>query len=175
MLLSLARSQPAPSVGVPRTSRKICRFPALARCHGRSPHPRPDVARGHRAGGGRRNVPPSGRSPHARNRAEPRSRACQPFELVLTLAMPVIDGRQVSEALARYRPEVALLCMCTDPDAVPHVALSDTPVRMLRHQPLHGTLYRLQPIRPFSYLATDGTPSRTIAGRCTGTSREMRR
>ncbi len=56
----------------------------------------------------------------------------EPFDLVLTdLSMPVIDGRQVSETLARYRPSVALLCMSADPDAVPHVALSDTPVRVL--------------------------------------------
>ena len=57
----------------------------------------------------------------------------EPFDLVLTdLAMPVIDGRQLSETLARYRPGVALLCMSGDPDAVPHVELSDTPVRVLR-------------------------------------------
>ena len=56
----------------------------------------------------------------------------EPFELVLTdLSMPVIDGRQLSETLARYRPGVALLCMSGDPDAVPHVELSDTPVRVL--------------------------------------------
>jgi len=52
--------------------------------------------------------------------------------LVLTdLSMPVIDGRQLSETLARYRPTVALLCLSGDPDAVPHVELSDTPVRVL--------------------------------------------
>jgi DNA-binding response OmpR family regulator len=56
----------------------------------------------------------------------------EPFELVLTdLSMPVIDGRQLSETLARYRPGVAILCMSADPDAVPHVELSDTPVRVL--------------------------------------------
>jgi DNA-binding response OmpR family regulator len=61
----------------------------------------------------------------------------EPFELVLTdLSMPVIDGRQLSETLARYRPGVALLCMSGDPDAVPHVELSDTPVRV--------------PLKPFS-------------------------
>jgi DNA-binding response OmpR family regulator len=56
----------------------------------------------------------------------------EPFDLVLTdLSMPVIDGRQLSETLARYRPTVALLCMSGDPDAVPYVELSDTPVRVL--------------------------------------------
>ena len=56
----------------------------------------------------------------------------EPFDLVLTdLSMPVIDGRQVSETLARYRPGVALLCMSGDPDAVPHIETSDTPVRVL--------------------------------------------
>jgi two-component system response regulator MprA len=55
-----------------------------------------------------------------------------PFDLVLTdLAMPQIDGRQVSETLRRYRPTVALLCMSADPDAVPYVESSDTPVRVL--------------------------------------------
>jgi CheY-like chemotaxis protein len=45
-----------------------------------------------------------------------------PFDLVLTdLAMPDIDGRQVSETLRRYRPSVALLCMSSDPDAGPYV------------------------------------------------------
>jgi two-component system, cell cycle response regulator CpdR len=54
------------------------------------------------------------------------------FDLVLTdLSMPVIDGRQVSETLARYRPSVALLCMSGDPDAVPYVESSDAPVRVL--------------------------------------------
>jgi FixJ family two-component response regulator len=52
--------------------------------------------------------------------------------LVLTdLSMPVIDGRQVSEIVARYRPSVAVLCMSADPDAVPYVESSDTPVRVL--------------------------------------------
>jgi two-component system response regulator MprA len=56
----------------------------------------------------------------------------EPFDLVLTdLAMPQIDGRQVSETLRRYRPTVALLCMSADPDAVPYVESSDTPVRVL--------------------------------------------
>lgn len=54
------------------------------------------------------------------------------FDLVLTdLAMPHIDGRQVSETLSRYRPSVALLCMSADPDAVPYIELTDTPVRVL--------------------------------------------
>ena len=56
----------------------------------------------------------------------------EPFDLVLTdLAMPHIDGRQVSETLARYRPGVALLCMSADPDAVPYIESSDAPVRVL--------------------------------------------
>ena len=56
----------------------------------------------------------------------------EPFDLALTdLSMPVIDGRQVAETLARYRPGVALLCMSGDPDAVPHIESSDTPVRVL--------------------------------------------
>lgn len=54
------------------------------------------------------------------------------FDLVLTdLSMPVIDGRQVSEIVARYRPSVAVLCMSADPDAVPYIESSDTPVRVL--------------------------------------------
>jgi DNA-binding response OmpR family regulator len=56
----------------------------------------------------------------------------EPFDLVLTdLSMPHIDGRQVSEILRRYRPGVALLCMSADPDAVPYIESSDTPVRVL--------------------------------------------
>ena len=56
----------------------------------------------------------------------------EPFDLVLTdLAMPRIDGRQVSETLTRYRPSVAVLCMSADPDAVPYIESSDTPVRVL--------------------------------------------
>jgi DNA-binding response OmpR family regulator len=56
----------------------------------------------------------------------------QPFDLVLTdLSMPLIDGRQVSETLRRYRPSVAILCMSADPDAVPHIETSDTPVRVI--------------------------------------------
>jgi DNA-binding response OmpR family regulator len=56
----------------------------------------------------------------------------EPFDLVLTdLSMPRIDGRQVSEILRRYRPSVALLCMSADPDAVPYIESSDTPVRVL--------------------------------------------
>ncbi|HWN17768.1 MAG TPA: response regulator [Gemmatimonadales bacterium] len=55
-----------------------------------------------------------------------------PFDLVLTdLAMPVIDGRRVSETLIRYRPTVAVLCMAADPDAVPYIEASDTPVRVM--------------------------------------------
>ena len=56
----------------------------------------------------------------------------EPFDLVLTdLSMPGIDGRQVSEILARYRPSVAVLCMSADPDAVPRIDPTDTPVRVL--------------------------------------------
>ena len=56
----------------------------------------------------------------------------EPFDLVLTdLSMPHIDGRQVSETLAQYRPGVALLCMSGDPDAVPYAESSDAPVRVL--------------------------------------------
>ena len=56
----------------------------------------------------------------------------EPFDLVLTdLSMPRIDGRQVSETLRRYRPSVAILCMSADPDAVPYIESSDTPVRVL--------------------------------------------
>jgi DNA-binding response OmpR family regulator len=56
----------------------------------------------------------------------------EPFDLVLTdLSMPGIDGRQVSETLARYRPSVAVLCMSGNPDAVPHVSPGDTPVRVM--------------------------------------------
>jgi DNA-binding NtrC family response regulator len=56
----------------------------------------------------------------------------QPFDLVLTdLCMPDIDGRQVSETLARYRPSVAVLCMSADPDAVPPIGLTDIPVRVM--------------------------------------------
>lgn len=56
----------------------------------------------------------------------------EPFDLVLTdLSMPGIDGRQVTETLARYRPSVAVLCMSANPDAVPHVGTGDTPVRVM--------------------------------------------
>jgi DNA-binding response OmpR family regulator len=56
----------------------------------------------------------------------------EPFDLVLTdLSMPGIDGRQVSETLARYRPSVAVLCMSSDPDSVPRIGPSDTPVRVM--------------------------------------------
>ena len=55
-----------------------------------------------------------------------------PFDLVLTdLSMPGIDGRQLSETLARYRPSVAVLCMSGNPDAVPHIGPADTPVRVM--------------------------------------------
>lgn len=54
------------------------------------------------------------------------------FDLVLTdLSMPGIDGRQVSEILARYRPSVAVLCMSANPDAVPHIGPTDVPVRVM--------------------------------------------
>jgi two-component system response regulator ResD len=56
----------------------------------------------------------------------------EPFDLVLTdLSMPKIDGRQISETLARHRPSVAVLCMSADPDAVPYIQSSDTPVRVM--------------------------------------------
>jgi DNA-binding response OmpR family regulator len=56
----------------------------------------------------------------------------QPFDLVLTdLSMPGIDGRQLSETLARYRPNVAVLCMSANPDAVPHIGPADIPVRVM--------------------------------------------
>jgi DNA-binding response OmpR family regulator len=56
----------------------------------------------------------------------------EPFDLVLTdLSMPEIDGRQISETLIRYRPSVAILCMSADPDAVPRIESSDTPVRVI--------------------------------------------
>src|SRR3982751_4951575 len=55
-----------------------------------------------------------------------------PFDLVLTdLSMPGIDGRQVSETLARYRPSVAVLRMSANPDAVPRIGPDDTPVRVM--------------------------------------------
>lgn len=54
------------------------------------------------------------------------------FDLVLTdLSMPGIDGRQISETLARYRPSVAVLCMSANPDAVPRIGASETPVRVM--------------------------------------------
>ena len=54
------------------------------------------------------------------------------FDLVLTdLSMPGIDGRQISETLARYRPSVAVLCMSANPDAVPRISASETPVRVM--------------------------------------------
>lgn len=55
-----------------------------------------------------------------------------PFDLVLTdLSMPGIDGRQLSETLAQYRPSLAVLCMSGNPDAVPRISASDTPVRVM--------------------------------------------
>jgi two-component system cell cycle sensor histidine kinase/response regulator CckA len=54
------------------------------------------------------------------------------FDLVLSdLSMPFIDGRRLSETLTRYRPDVALLCMSADPDAVPRIESSDTPIRVV--------------------------------------------
>ena len=56
----------------------------------------------------------------------------EPFDLVLTdLSMPGIDGRQVSETLARYRPGMAVLGMSGNPDAVPRIGPGDTPVRVM--------------------------------------------
>jgi DNA-binding response OmpR family regulator len=56
----------------------------------------------------------------------------EPYDLVLTdLSMPGIDGRQVSETLARYRPNVAVLCMSANPDAVPHIGPTEVPVRVM--------------------------------------------
>jgi CheY-like chemotaxis protein len=56
----------------------------------------------------------------------------EPFDLVLTdLSMPGIDGRQLSETLARYRPSVAILGMSGNPDAVPHIGPSDIPFRVM--------------------------------------------
>ena len=56
----------------------------------------------------------------------------EPFDLVLTdLSMPGIDGRQISETLARYRPSMAVLCMSGNPDAVPRIGPGDTPVRVM--------------------------------------------
>jgi DNA-binding response OmpR family regulator len=56
----------------------------------------------------------------------------EPYDLVLTdLLMPDIDGRQLSETLARYRPSVAILGMSGNPDAVPHIGPSDIPFRVM--------------------------------------------
>ena len=56
----------------------------------------------------------------------------EPFDLVLTdLSMPIIDGRQVSETVRRHRPTVAVLCMSSDPDAVPYIESSEMPVRVI--------------------------------------------
>ena len=65
-----------------------------------------------------------------------------PFDLVLTdLSMPGIDGRQVTETLARYRPGLAVLCMSANPDAVPHIDSLDTPVRVMLKPFTSGDLY----------------------------------
>lgn len=48
--------------------------------------------------------------------------------------MPSIDGRQVSQTLALYRPDVAVLCMSAGPDSVPYIDSSHTPVRVM-HKP----------------------------------------
>ena len=77
----------------------------------------------------------------------------EPFDLVLTdLSMPGIDGRQLSETLARYRPSVAILGMSGNPDAVPHIGPSDTPFRVM--------------LKPFTaddlYLAIRDALSRTL-------------
>jgi CheY-like chemotaxis protein len=65
-----------------------------------------------------------------------------PFDLVLTdLSMPGIDGRQLSETLARYRPSLAVLCMSANPDAVPRIGASDTPVRVMRKPVTTENLY----------------------------------
>ena len=54
------------------------------------------------------------------------------FDLVLTdLSMPGIDGRQVSETLARYRPNVAILGMSGNPDQVPRIGPADIPFRVM--------------------------------------------
>jgi DNA-binding response OmpR family regulator len=56
----------------------------------------------------------------------------EPFDLVLTdLSMPGIDGRQIVETLARYRPSVAILGMSAHPDGVPHIGPLDTPFRVM--------------------------------------------
>ena len=56
----------------------------------------------------------------------------EPFDLVLTdLSMSLIDGREVSETLARYRPSVAILGMSGYPDAVPRIGASDIPFRIM--------------------------------------------
>jgi two-component system response regulator ResD len=56
----------------------------------------------------------------------------EPLDLVLTdLSMPLIDGRQVSETLARFRPKLAVLCMSAGPDSVPNIEPTHTPVRVM--------------------------------------------
>ena len=54
--------------------------------------------------------------------------------MLTDLSMPGIDGRQLSETLARYRPSMAILCMSGNPDAVPRIGASDTPVQVM-HKP----------------------------------------
>ena len=67
----------------------------------------------------------------------------EPFDLVLTdLSMPGIDGRQVSETLARYRPSLAVLCMSGDPDGVPRITSTDTPVRVMLKPFMAEDLYQ---------------------------------
>lgn len=67
----------------------------------------------------------------------------EPFDLVLTdLAMPGIDGRQLSETLARYRPSLAVLCMSGNPDEVPRISDSDTPVRVVLKPFTAAALYQ---------------------------------
>jgi hypothetical protein len=50
------------------------------------------------------------------------------------LSRPGIDGRQVSETLARYRPSVAVLCCWGIRDAVPRIGPGDNLVRVIRGQ-----------------------------------------
>jgi CheY-like chemotaxis protein len=93
----------------------------------------------------------------------------QPFDLVLTdLSMPLIDGRQVSEALRRYRPSVAVLCMSADPDSVPYIESEDLPVRvMLKPLPRRICITRCatpSPVRPTSRLSRRQRSSRRTPG-----------
>jgi DNA-binding NtrC family response regulator len=56
-----------------------------------------------------------------------------PFDLVLTdLKMPRIDGRQLAEVIARYRPTMAVVCMSADPAGVALINGSDTSVPFLQ-------------------------------------------